>query len=1042
MRLRLSSLGLMIFALATLGVPSQAAEQAMGRSASGRVEIPLEVYQQLLTSATGPDPVGYALGTADVDVIVSAQRDRPTSQVTVRLGLDVLVDEWVLAPMLPLGTPVQSATVDGKAIQLMTTPRGLAWGVNKSGAYAIVLQYLVDAVRSDAGFVAAIPLPEAAATAFEAVIPGSGLDATLIPGTGVVVTSDAHRTTIRATLPATPGVQLMWSAGSGAVQTISRAVYRGELVGDAIQWNADLDVELATDETVNLPLLSSQVTLNDVSVDGNKATVSVEDGLFAARVQGRGTHRIRLAFQVAVNRSEGRQSVSLDIPEIPISRFEVNLPGRKAITVSPATSVVHKIVEDKTLATFHVPMRRALSFSWAEAIPEDMKTEVRAHAQILHAVHAQEGVLYVDATAVIEVSRGELGTIELELPGNVQVERVEAVGGGVSDWRIKSQTGQGRQQLTVFLDHAVDKNLELHVRYERSIVDATASQVDLRRSEIDIPLMRALGVNRQRGMIALLATRELALEPIRSTSLTSVGENQLPAFFRAHIEDTIARTYKYSEAEPSLVVALATPEPTLGKFDAEIDTLISITDVTVKGSASVRVQVKSGAIDALRIGLPKDVNLLSLSAPSLRTHKVISEGDKRFVDVEFTQDMEGHFRVDVAYERIIADKNADLEVPTLSVDGAEVEQGRIAVEALAAVEVQVSVSEQLSSLDPAELPQQLILKTTNPILLAYKYVHSDTPYALVLRMTRHRELAVQGAAIDLAEYRTLFIEDGLAVTTARFEVRNRREQFLRVRLPEDSKVWSVTVDGMHEKPAIADNTGPNGESLPPEILIRVINSAQSFPVELVYATPVSKMGNLGRIRGQLPQPDMIVTRSTWSVFLPDAFRYGTPSSNLSLVISGRIVDRGQLQNEMTLDRASAAAIITGPLRIDVPNSGIQYAFEKLYANQSDEAATFEIAYRSTIGAKLGQSLALAGTLLLWFGLAIALGKIPAFGSREATAASAFGAAALLIAVGYLEGDATPALILALALAIGSAAYLFWLRQKGGLENEVEIEAAS
>ena len=182
---------------------------------------------------------------------------------------------------------------------------------------------------------------------------------------------------------------------------------------------------------------------------------------------------------------------------------------------------------------------------------------------------------------------------------------------------------------------------------------------------------------------------------------------------------------------------------------------------------------------------------------------------------------------------------------------------------------------------------------------------------------------------------------------------------------------------------------------------------------------------------------MIVTRSNWSVFLPDSFRYGTPSSNLSLVVSGQAVNREQLQREMTLEADSAAAIITGPLRIDVPNRGIHFAFEKLYANQSDEVATFDIAYRSPVGESLGQSLALAGTLALWLGLAIALGRIPAFGSRHAAGAVGLGALALLIAVGYLESDTTPALILALVLAIGSGGQLLWLRQQSRLETKVE-----
>ena len=50
------------------------------------------------------------------------------------------------------------------------------------------------------------------------------------------------------------------------------------------------------------------------------------------------------------------------------------------------------------------------------------------------------------------------------------------------------------------------------------------------------------------------------------------------------------------------------------------------------------------------------------------------------------------------------------------------EHGRIAIEALSALEVQASLVEQLSSLEINELPRQLVLKTTNPILLAYRYV--------------------------------------------------------------------------------------------------------------------------------------------------------------------------------------------------------------------------------------------------------------------------------------------------------------------------------
>ena len=255
-------------------------------------------------------------------------------------------------------------------------------------------------------------------------------------------------------------------------------------------------------------------------------------------------------------------------------------------------------------------------------------------------------------------------------------------------------------------------------------------------------------------MAALLSSKELALKPIEEKKLTRVGENQLPAGIRQKIEMTIAHTYKYVEAAPTLIVQATKPERKQGKFDAVVNTLLSLSDVTLKGSASIELNVKSGSIMDIQLELPLNVNFLNLNAPSLRSHKVTTENGVQKIDVYFTQEMEGQFRIETNYEKITADSDADLSVPTITVHGAEVEQGRIAVEALSAVEVKASSIKQLSSLEPNELPQQLVLKTTNPILLAYKYVRADTPYELALKITRHKEIDIQSATIDSALYRT------------------------------------------------------------------------------------------------------------------------------------------------------------------------------------------------------------------------------------------------------------------------------------------------
>ncbi len=77
---------------------------------------------------------------------------------------------------------------------------------------------------------------------------------------------------------------------------------------------------------------------------------------------------------------------------------------------------------------------------------------------------------------------------------------------------------------------------------------------------IHVPILRAMGVARQKGMVALLSGPELALAPVEHPDMSEVGENQLPAFFRNQLEQTVSHTYKYHNAASRLVVNTVTPE--------------------------------------------------------------------------------------------------------------------------------------------------------------------------------------------------------------------------------------------------------------------------------------------------------------------------------------------------------------------------------------------------------------------------------------------------------------------------------------------------
>ncbi|MGJ8662837.1 MAG: hypothetical protein ACSHWU_04255, partial [Marinicella sp.] len=948
----------------------------------GDVRVPLENYIKLIEDARNPDipaPASYAIGQSSVAIKLQEQDDRTSAQVTVNTRIEVFEDQWSLIPILPYGAAITAVSIDGKPVQLVQNAEWMSWSTNQAGTFNLQISYSIDASRSDQGHVLPVPIPRASSTQLTVEFTGNDLDMAVIPAADVKTTQLNNINQVTANIPTTSAFLLSWRMPTKQPYVISRAKYQGQLQDKVFTFAATYQVEVFTGESIHLPVLPNTVTLNDVTIDGIAATILDQDGYFKVLLKDRGKHEVSVIFQAMALQFQGPPSVTFPIPRVAISEFELVLEGKKDITFTTAQhgilitqggdqvsvqssgSVHSQFKEETTIGQVFIPMTDAVSFAWIDAIPKDLKTELRANANIYHAISAEEGVLYGKGLIDYEITHGETATLTFQLPLSAQVNRITAESAGISDWT--EQTLDEHRIITVFLDRKISTNFQLQVEYEQLLGHQNSTEPQS-QTAIKVPLIKALNMHRQRGIVALLVGSELTLKPTKEQGVTRVGENQLPAFIRNQITQTIAHTFKYTSDMPQLSVETMAPIRKQGKYDAQVDTLISLGEVTMRGSAGVQIDVKSGTVLGLVFSIPSAVNVLHVTGPSLRSHKVISDQGSQLIQVEFTQEMTGQFQLEVNYENILGDSKSELSVPTIQVKGAEVQHGRIAVEALTAVEVQAAKTVQLSTLEINELPQQLVLKTTNPILLAFKYVSSDTPHQLNLKMTRHQELTVQVAAIETARYQTLITDDGLAVTTARFDVRNSRLQFLRLSLPQAAEVWSVFVDGQAEKPANA-NSNQAPQSGHKDILIKMLNSATGFPVEVVYATPMDKLGLFGSIQAQLPQPDMVVTHSYWDVYLPVGPNYQAVETNMDLVKANQWVNPRKQSNDTELAHSSGAIQVGKPLRMTVPKQGIQYSFEKLYANQSDSIAGFQIRYASSSGNHVGLVVSIISVLMIW-----------------------------------------------------------------------------
>jgi len=455
---------------------------------SGQVTLPLEEYQRLLQQATTQPlsaPSSYAVGQSMLNVVFHQRDGHVTATVQAQVEVETFADEWTLVALLGPGAALESARINGAPVQLVQRTEGLFWLAEKRQKATVQLSYHVDARFSDRAYITSLPIPRAAATRFALQIPQTHIDLAVAPSANLVTSETETGTTAQGTVPATHSMMVSWRVAVDREYVLSRADYTGVIQtstqgpnrDSAIAWHAIIDAEMLIDSEVTVPLISTATTLIELMVDGKPATVFSEEGHFAVRLAGAGKHRIDLSFLSPVSYPDGVPSTGFDIPDVPVSRFELTLDGDKLVQAKPqnglAASVDISSGNDSTVASFFIPMSTRLALNWMEAIPEDMAVERRANAVVYQALHAAEGVLYGLAAIRYEITRGEANALEFSIPSSAQVNHITSPAAAIADWVVVEGSGEksGDTHIRVFLNRAVTGEFILNVAYEQLLED-------------------------------------------------------------------------------------------------------------------------------------------------------------------------------------------------------------------------------------------------------------------------------------------------------------------------------------------------------------------------------------------------------------------------------------------------------------------------------------------------------------------------------------------------------------------------------------------
>ncbi|MCO4764118.1 MAG: hypothetical protein KC502_21585, partial [Myxococcales bacterium] len=557
--------------------------------------------------------------------------------------------------LLPGDQILESVTSDGDSLQLLRRAGAHMLRIDDpSSAMDIRMVVQVRVRQSASGNSALIALPPVPGASVRISGPGANA-ARLWPSAKAKGNGNFE-------VPATTAVVLAWGLGaqSGAVRSV-RYVVRPDAQGDGVDVTAQFSV-LVGQAPVQVRLIDEASALTSV-FDGKRALVStVADGWHQVAVRGAGEHIITAKFRLAVDRTHGQPQIALPLSRVPITSVQAVVAGERSVHFEPLaplkTTVQGKGDKATTTAVGYLPPSDTVTIRWTEsrAAPEQL---VRLNTETWQLVRLDEGVLRSRVVIDYEVIRGKLSTLAVQIPKDVVVYKV--TGAGVEDWRTFAADKDKPRQVQVSLTGTESGKRRLSLELER-VAPRKAG------AAIEVPVVRPLGAFRENGAVALFDGKKIGFAPIKQPAgFMPAGQDALPTHVRKTLKDKVSQAFKHVGEPGKLTTKVAAAQAKNIRFDARMTTLYDVGERSLRGTAALLVELKSGRIDKLVISLPAGVNEPKVTAPSLnkvRAAKNAKAGKgRRAWEITFTQALEGALQLQIEFDMVLPKELGAIKLP-------------------------------------------------------------------------------------------------------------------------------------------------------------------------------------------------------------------------------------------------------------------------------------------------------------------------------------------------------------------------------------------
>ncbi|MEX0818020.1 MAG: hypothetical protein WD070_00455, partial [Pirellulaceae bacterium] len=300
---------------------------------------------------------------------------------------------------------------------------------------------------------------------------------------------------------------------------------------DVINVQASVQIELLGKGWHEISLRLSDAAIRSATIGDQPARVlaSGEQG-YKLLVQNAEEAARRLTLDLdyskAYVKSPGQNSVSLEAPQAPVNRWLIRIPQRGvkvniqpmiAATEAPAEEAAGDEQPEETVVLAFVGAASTVRVDWTPKTEGAAGLEALATVQAQQEVSVEEGVVRTRTRLAYEISRAELSQLVVEVPLDQKVTRV--IDPNVKKWEVAQD--DTKQTITIDLFQPARGTQNISIDCERFSDEAALH-------DTHIPMIRAVNVGRQQGVVVVRLGEELRAEATTKNGLLQLDTTELP----------------------------------------------------------------------------------------------------------------------------------------------------------------------------------------------------------------------------------------------------------------------------------------------------------------------------------------------------------------------------------------------------------------------------------------------------------------------------------------------------------------------------------